>query len=56
MVQAGPNAPLAGLAVVSELIRRVTDLDEDELRMLGSMRSSCSSVALEDIPEVRKPR
>ncbi len=36
-VQSGPSAPVAGLPVMSELLRRVADLDEEEADMLRSL-------------------
>ena len=36
-VQSGPSAPVAGLPVMSEMLRRVADLDEEEADMLRSL-------------------
>lgn len=50
-VQSGPSAPAAGLPVMSELLKRMADLDEEEAEAicgLGTpaqqvvLRSSCS--------------
>ncbi len=45
-MQSGPSAPVAGLPVMSELLRRVADLDEEEADMLRSLGTAKAQVRL----------
>lgn len=45
-VQSGPSAPVAGLPVMSELLRRCADLDEEEADMLRSLATAKPQVRL----------
>ena len=45
-VRSGPSAPLAGLPVMSELLKRMADLDEEEADVLLSLGSAVPQVML----------
>ena len=43
-MQSGPAAPIAGLPVMSELLKRMADLDEEEAGLLRSMGTAAPQV------------
>ena len=45
-VRSGPAAPIAGLPVMSELLKRMADLDEEEADVLLSLGSAVPQVML----------
>ena len=51
-MQSGPSAPVAGLPVMSELLRRVADLDEEEADMLRSLGTAKAQVRLCMQPQI----
>ena len=45
-MQSGPAAPIAGLPVMSELLKRMADLDEEEAGLLRSMGTAAPQVCI----------
>ena len=45
-VQSGPSAPTAGLPVMSELLKRMADLDEEEAEAICGLGTSAQQVML----------
>ena len=45
-VQSGPSAPVAGLPVMSELLKRMADLDEEEAEAICSLGTPVQQVVL----------
>ena len=45
-VQSGPSAPTAGLPVMSELLKRMADLDEEEAEAICGLGTPVQQVSL----------
>ena len=54
-VQSGPSAPIAGLPVMSELLKRMADLDEEEAEAICTLGTPVQQVCLLPLVHQRTP-